>query len=168
MNEKFKSDLDMGKAYEALALSVLQKEGYSLIANPNEKGIDLLEISWGFEVKVDLYNFRNNITNGNVYIEYESYGKPSGIFKEEAYPLKKWIQVLPPNDILILDGRRFRRFVAERIDECIQNKSLTSKWCRLATWWDWNMTKWLLIPVAEIKKHAERNLSFSTEALSTN
>ena len=159
MNEKFKTDLATGREFEEKALSILNANWYSLIKNPNERGIDLLEISWGIEIKADLYNFRKWIENGNVYIEFESYWKPSWIFKEEDYPLKKWVQCLPPSELILLDGRKFVRWVAERIEDCEQNKTLTSKWFRIVRWGDWKMTKWLLVPAAEIRKQAERTFS---------
>jgi len=156
MNEKFKADLERGKDFEQVVLRVLNEHWYTLIRNPNEKGIDLLEISWWYEVKADHYNFHKNIENGNAYVEFESYWKPSWIFKHDDYPLKKWVHSLSPSEIIILDGRRFIRFVAERIQDCNQNKTLTSKWFRVVSGGDGKNTKWLLIPVAEIRKQAER------------
>lgn len=156
MESKFQQDLARGVAFEELVLSKLNASWYNLIKNPNEKGIDLLEISWWFEVKADHYNFHKNIENGNAYIEFEAYWKPSGIFKEEDYPLKKWIHSLSPSQIIVLDWERFVEWVRQRIQDCESNKSLTSKWFRIVTWWDWNRTKGLLVPAPVILEQAEK------------
>jgi len=156
MNEKFKADLARWMAFEEVVLSTLNASWYNLIKNPNEKGIDLLEISGWYEVKADHYNFHKNIEDGNAYIEFEAYWKPSWIFKNEDYNLSKWIHSLSPTEIIMLDGRKFRRWIAEHIELCERNKSLTSKWFRIVNWWDWKRTKGLLVPAKELRKQAEK------------
>ncbi len=156
VSNKFKEDLARWMAFEQVVLDMLNGNWYSLIRNPNEKGIDLLEISWWFEVKADHYNFHKNIENGNAYIEYSAYDKPSWIFKDEDYPLKKWIHSLSPNECIILDWASFRKRIKERIEDCERNTSLTSKWFRLVSWWDGKRTKGLLVPAEKLREQAER------------
>jgi len=156
MNEKFKADLARWMAFEEGVLSTLNASWYNLIKNPNEKGIDLLEIAWGYEVKADHYNFHKNIEDGNAYIEFEAYGKASWIFKDEDYTLSKWVHSLSPNEIILLDGKKFREWIKGHIDLCMNNRSMTSKWFRIVNWGDWKRTKGLLVPAKELKRQAEK------------
>ena len=151
---KFEDDLKRGMDFEQQVLNVLNKDSVKYIKNPDEKWIDLLEISGGVEVKADHYNFHKNIKNGNAYIEFESYWKPSGIFKEEAYDLKRWIHSVSPESFFILHWKKFRKWIREKIEACNANSSNTSKGFRTVNWGDGNRTKGLLVPVAELEKQA--------------
>lgn len=156
VSNKFKEDLARGMAFEEVVLSTLNNAWYSLIKNPNEKWIDLLEISGWYEVKADHYNFHKNIVWGNAYIEYNAYWKASWIFKDEDYPLKKWIHSLSPTEIIILNGATFRTWIADRIADCEKNTSRTSKWFRLVSGWDGKRTNWILVPSEKLREQAER------------
>lgn len=156
VSEKFKEDLNRWMDFEEVVLKTLNDNWYCLIKNPNEKWIDLLEISGGYEVKADHYNFHKNIKNGNAYIEYCAYDKPSGIFKDEDYSLKKWVHSLSPTEIIILDGWKFRAWIEEKISLCEQNSSKTSKGFRIVSGWDGKRTKGLLVPSDVLREQAER------------
>jgi len=147
----FKEDLAKWMAFEEEVINMLNKEGkMNVIKNPCEKCMDLIIIEKGIEVKKDFGAEKT----WNAYIEYESYWQPSGIFKDELISLSYWVHSICPNSFHIMDWKRFRRWVAEKIEECKSNKSLTSKGFRLVSWWDWKRTKWLLVPIKYLDEQA--------------
>jgi len=157
----FKEDLLKGEEVEQLVIEALNKEGVRVIKNPDEKWMDLLEVKphW-MEIKADHYNHNNwkDWEKGNAYIEYECYGNPSWIMKKEKHELGKWIHSFAPYQAFVFNGKYLRTFVVNTIEKCSKNKSNTYKGCRLVSWWDWKLSKGLLIPVEQFKALAEKEL----------
>jgi len=153
---KFQKDLERWLEFEEKVLSKLTAEGWGIIKNPDVKGMDFILTENGVEVKADHYNFHKWKTdNMNAYIEYEAYDKPSWIFKQEELNLTWWIHSVHPESFMVFPWKIFRRWVADRIEDCQNNTSWTSKWFRITVWWDGNRTKGLLVPIAELEKQAK-------------
>jgi hypothetical protein len=78
----FQSDLALGKLYERLAIRYLKQKGETLKDYPEGycKQYDFLTNTSSYEVKADRMTDRT----GNLYIEYECSGKPSGISTTDA------------------------------------------------------------------------------------
>lgn len=145
----FSEDLTKWLVAEGKVLSVLSWE-FNLVKNPNDRWIDLLIIDWWIEVKLDEYaQF-----SWNFYVEFECNNKPSWLFKEEEYRLKYWAHT-DGIRVYLLIADDFKEFVSEKILNCRDNKSNTSKWFRVVEqWWNWWRTKGLLIPAKEMEQIA--------------
>ena len=84
MNNNFDKDLPLGKNGEFKVMGYLVDQGWQLVEWRDDSKYDLLmyhknrNIRSTFEVKTDFYD------NGNLVVEYESRGKPSGIAVTEA------------------------------------------------------------------------------------
>lgn len=155
VNKKFKEDLQRGLEFESLVIDKLTSEGWGVIKNPDVKWMDLILVEKWCEIKADHYNYHKWKTeNMNAYIEFEAYGKPSWIFKEEKINLTYWIHSVHPESFMVFLWKPFRRWIISKIEDCEKNVSLTSKGFRIVTGWDWNMTKGLLVPIHELEKQA--------------
>ena len=143
----FKEDLEAWEIVENKVAEAFNREWLKVIKNPDKKWMDLLFIYDGAEVKMDFMASKT----WNVYIEYESNWTPSGILKDEDVVLRYWAHALKEDEVLLFDWEIFKEYVKTKIKDCSANKSNTSKWFRIVSWWDWNRTRGLLIPVQEMK-----------------
>jgi len=150
MNNKFKKDLAKWQEYEKKIMNVLNKNGFNIIKNWNEKDIDLLLIKWWIECKVDE---KAKFTN-NFYIEFESNWEPSGVYKKDNYHLVYWAHS-DGEYVYIIQWNKIQRWVSDMVDKCRNNKSNTYRWFRVVeNWWDGGRTKGLLVPIHKLKKQA--------------
>lgn len=113
-NSDFKFDLDFGLKGEKLVLDILT----------NKK----------IEVKTDKHTIKGNAT-GNIFVEYESRGKPSGIAKTQA---EYWAFVLSNEQIAIFEIEWLKEKARQYL---INNKVLGG---------DNNTSKGILIPIKEL------------------
>jgi len=152
----FQEDLKKWKEYEEKAMNLLNDNWFNLISNPEKKGMDLLMLENGIEIKVD----EKSKFTWNFYIEFECNWKPSGIFREETINLKWWWHS-DWERLFLLSGDQLKKWVTEKIDNCRANKSLTSKWTRVVEfWWNWGRTKGLLIPIQQFEELSEKIYTF--------
>ena len=90
----FQSDLALGKVYEQLAIKYLKQKGEALLDYPEGycKQYDFITDKSSYEVKAD----RMTHKTGNLFIEYECSGKPSGLSTTDA---KYWFYfiLMPEN-----------------------------------------------------------------------
>jgi hypothetical protein len=81
MTSNFNNDLKFGQTFEILLTNLIQNEGYT---SCNNKDYDIAMKENGntiyYEVKAD----RMTHKTGNICIEYECFGKPSGITTSKA------------------------------------------------------------------------------------
>lgn len=146
----FKDDLRKWEEAEEVVISILNSNGYNVMKNPDKKGIDLIILENGIEVKSDFYAHKS----GNVYIEYECHWKPSWIYKDEKIKMKYWVHTALQR-VYMMEGEMFKEWITEKISDCRNNKSLTSKGFRICeNWWDWWRSRGLLVPVKELEKIA--------------
>lgn len=154
--EKWQEDLRKWLEFEEIVIDTLNKSGdMKVIKNPEIKWMDLIIIENWIEIKKDFWA----PTTWNAYIEYEAYWKPSWIFKYESLNLKYWIHSTSENDFMMFEWKRFRRWIAEKIEDCEKNSSNTSKWFRLVKWGDYKLTKGLLVPLHEMEKQCLKRYS---------
>lgn len=147
----FATDLKDWKEMEATVMELLNNNWFNLIQNPNEKEMDLLIIEKWIELKYDISSYKY----WNFYIEFECNWVPSWLYRKETVNLEYWAHT-DWIKLYLLNGRRFKRWIWEKIEECRDNKSLTSKWFRVVeNWGDWWRTKGLLVPIQEIEKQAD-------------
>lgn len=145
---KFKDDLNMWKEMEVKVMNLLNWKWFNLIENPNEREMDLIIIEKWIEVKYDIGAKRT----WNFYIEFECNWTPSWLFRKEQIMLQYWAQTDWDN-VFLVEWRKLKRWVLQKINECKWNKSLTSKWARLIeAGWNWWRTKWLVVPVWQIEE----------------
>lgn len=73
----FNSDLAFGKQYENIAVQIVENDGEIIIEHPEGycKEYDFKTDKYVYEVKSDRLTYKT----GNLYVEYECSGKPSGI-----------------------------------------------------------------------------------------
>lgn len=147
----FIEDLAKGEKMEEKAIDILNNNWINVIKNPDKKWMDLLLLENWIEIKFDEYA----IYSWNFYIEFECNSKPSWIFKEEKINLKYWGHS-DGKELFLLEGKSFRRWVAERIEEAREkNTSLSSDWFMVVEkWWNGWRTKWLVLKVELLKKQA--------------
>lgn len=142
----FQEDLKKWKEWEERILQVLIENWFKLIQNPKEKELDLLIINGWIECKKD----EKAQFSWNFYIEFECNWKPSWLFRPEEHELKWWAHT----DwllIYLLEANEFKIFVSNKIDECRNNKSNTSKGYKvIESGGNWGRTKGLLIPVKDM------------------
>ena len=112
-NSDFRYDLDFGVLGEALVLDILTKKKV--------------------EVKTDRQTIEGRGT-GNIYIEYESRGKPSGIATTQA---DYWAFVLSNNQIAIFETEWLKRLARKYL----KNGSILGG--------DSNTSRGVLIPIKE-------------------
>lgn len=148
---KFKEDLERGRKMEEKAMDILNNNWFNVIKNPDKKWIDLLLLENWIEIKFDKYAK----VSGNFYIEFECNGTPSWIFKEEEFILKYWGHSDGDN-LFLLEGKKFKKWVAKKIKEAREQKSSLPShgFMVVEKWWDGWRTKWLVLKVDLLKKQA--------------
>lgn len=148
---KFEEDLIKGEKMENKAIDILNKNWFNVIKNPDKKGMDLLLLENWIEIKFDEYAQYS----WNFYIEFECNWNPSWIFKKEQVFLKYWGHS-DWKKLFLLDGKRFKRWVSDKIIDARENwASLNKEWYMVVEkWWNWWRTKWLVLKVDLLKKQA--------------
>lgn len=88
-NYQFNKDIKIGEFGEDIVIKDLEQHGIFFVANNKDNKYDLLMqrngIKVKYEVKTDVF-CRPDLDTGNIFIEFESRGKLSGISVTEA----KW------------------------------------------------------------------------------
>ena len=85
--KRFWRDLKLGKDIEKKISMLYEKEGYTQLQRSDDSRFDLVlqkdtQIK-SFEIKTDLYCSKEK-DSGNIFVEYEYKGRPSGINVSEA------------------------------------------------------------------------------------
>lgn len=147
----FKEDLVKGEEMEAKAIKALKSDWINVIKNPDKKGMDLVLLENGIEVKFDEYAKYS----WNFYIEFECNSRPSWIFKEENINLKYWLHS-DWEELFLLDGEEFKQWVKNKIEEArVEKATLKTHWFMVVeNWWNWWRTKWLVLKVDLLKDKA--------------
>tara|TARA_Y100000389_G_C17414440_1_gene492855 strand:+ start:1036 stop:1545 length:510 start_codon:yes stop_codon:yes gene_type:complete len=85
--KNFSKDIDIGESGEGFIKEFLINKGYNFISDNKDYRYDLLmsygEANFTYEIKTDVYISPKKDT-GNLVVEFESRGKPSGISVTEA------------------------------------------------------------------------------------
>jgi hypothetical protein len=88
-NYDFRSDLVLGNKGEDVVIEDLKKMGAKLISKNNDNRWDLImevnDKQISYEIKTDVY-CKPDYDTGNLFVEFECRGKPSGIIVTKA----KW------------------------------------------------------------------------------
>ena len=86
-NLNFKKDLKLGNDGEEILIKFLESKGCKYIDSNNDNKYDLMMINKGkettYEIKTDVF-IAPIYDTGNIFIEYESRGKLSGISVTQA------------------------------------------------------------------------------------
>lgn len=132
----FTSDLKMGEEYQQKYLSLIDYDSFEM-ARGNFKPYDIKVVrhpyTRTYEVKAD----RMTNKTGNVVIEYECNGKPSGITSTEA---DTWIYfIVGTNEYIEIDTATLRQLIAD------------NKWTRKIKGGDGWRSAMYLFPKAEFQ-----------------
>jgi hypothetical protein len=116
----FDADLKFGQKYEKILIDLLPHDSYVLTCGYC-KEYDFKLIVDDEEIKYEVKADRRSINTGNIFIEYECSGKPSGITTTEAKyyayfvvkPHDLWdLYIIPTEEIKnIIDNKDFKRIV---------------------------------------------------------
>lgn len=86
-NLNFKTDLKLGNDGESVIINFLESKGCTYVDSNNNNKYDLVMLTKGkettYEIKTDVF-IAPIYDTGNIFIEYESRGKASGILVTQA------------------------------------------------------------------------------------
>tara|TARA_R100000315_G_scaffold7082_1_gene2326 strand:+ start:208 stop:708 length:501 start_codon:yes stop_codon:yes gene_type:complete len=148
LNKKFKKDLKYGTAGEKIVAMYLSINGMTIVndESTNTKDYDIIMYSpkadknLYMEIKTDNY-VNNEKDTGNIAIEVEYKGKPSGISVTKA---DWWVYYMPEistNNLWMMECDKLKRFIKENVKDL-----------KIVMGGDNNMSKLVLIPR---KKYAQ-------------
>ena len=92
---KFENDLEFGNTYEKKAINLFEYKSFEIKKGFFKEYDIIFELEEQKELKVEVKADRRTKQTGNMVIEYESRGKPSGITTTEA---DKWVYFVDGTD----------------------------------------------------------------------
>jgi hypothetical protein len=143
----FLGDLKEWKDYEEIIRNILNWNfNTNLSKNTNRLGIDLVSDGLCVEVKYD----RQCRTTGNIFLEYECLDKPSWVNQYN------WANAL----FIYWDYEEAYVFNLAHLQELIADW-VKNKTYRLINWGDGWKSKWVLVPISELKKYIVWTIHFN-------
>jgi hypothetical protein len=106
----FQSDLKLGEEYQQKYVSMIDYDSYEM-ATGNFKAYDIKVVKHPFTKTYEVKADRMTAKTGNVVIEYECSGKPSGITSTEA---DVWIYfIVGTNEYIEIETPVLRQLIAD-------------------------------------------------------
>ena len=123
-DKTFKQDLLLGQQFETVFCEILVRHGYLILSMCNDKRFDIEAVKdtliTTFEVKADMMSTKT----GNFFIEFVSYGKPSGISATEA---DYWV-LYHINQFIIIKTIHLKKLIEEKkYDRILSNRHMTTR-----------------------------------------
>ena len=115
-NLDFKTDLKLGNDGEGVIINFLERKGCSYVDSNNDNKYDLKMITNGkettYEIKTDVF-IAPIYDTGNIFIEYESRGKASGISVTQADWFVTYFKYL--KEIWFIKSETLKQIISESI-----------------------------------------------------